>query len=279
MYGVEQVKLAVRLNPEKRPKKKRKIRAKAKGGGGRSAFGQRQPKQPHSSGMIQAAMADGSVDEEECRAIFRKFDADGSGELDTKELTGVIIQILKALQNKLCATITRNNRADALKDVATVQESFKEQIVHYQSEEGMAELSAGFDPDSDGSISEDEFLAAFPDFLSFLLGGSTPNGESELECEPQPQPEPELQDNPDATKAAIDARRDTGRHDAEAARLQQHMDARRADMEHTMAARKHEQEMEHRQQVHAQQLRQQRAQAKAQAELAQSKPQKEKPTK
>jgi hypothetical protein len=38
--------------------------------------------------------------------------------------------------------------------------------------------------------------------------------------------------------------------------------------------------MEHRQQVHAQQLRQQRAQAKAQAEMAQNKPTtKEKPSK
>ena len=53
-------------------------------------------------------MADGSVDEEECRGIFRKFDDDGSGELDTKELTKVIVSILEALRNKVCGAITRS---------------------------------------------------------------------------------------------------------------------------------------------------------------------------
>jgi hypothetical protein len=126
LHELQQVKLAVRLNPAARPKKKRKAKGGAGGAKSKSSFGsnlQRQgglhadlaqkPKRPRGSAMMQAAMADGSVDEEECRAIFRKFDADGSGELDTKELTGVIIQILKALQNKLCAALTRNNQANA----------------------------------------------------------------------------------------------------------------------------------------------------------------------
>ena len=79
------------------------------------------------------------------------------------------------MQNKLCAAITRKNQANAFKDITAVQESFKAQIARYRSEEGIAELSAEFDPDSDGAISEEEFLAAFPDFLSSLMGGSPPS--------------------------------------------------------------------------------------------------------
>ena len=60
------------------------------------------------------------------------------------------------------------------KEITAVQESFKEQIAHYRSEEGMTELANGFDPDSDGAISEEEFLDAFPGFLAFLNGGSPP---------------------------------------------------------------------------------------------------------
>ena len=121
--------------------------------------------------VFQAAMADGSVDEEECRGIFRKFDDDGSGELDTKELTKVIVSILEALRNKVCGAITRKNQKNAHKAVTAVQESFKEQIAHYKSPEGEAELAGGFDPDSDGSISEEEFLESFPAFMAFLIGG------------------------------------------------------------------------------------------------------------
>ena len=100
-----------------------------------------------------------------------------------RELTGVIIQILKTLQNKWCAaitqsrnhSITRNNQANAFTEITAVQDSFKEQIAHYRSDEGGAELAGGFDPDSDGAISEDEFIEAFPGFLAFLLGRDPPS--------------------------------------------------------------------------------------------------------
>ena len=75
--------------------------------------------------------------------------------------------------------------------------------------------------------------------------------------------------NVDATKAAIDARRDTGRFDAEAARLEQQM-----------AARTHAQEMDHRQAAHDQKLRHQESQARARAKMTRDQAQqKEKPNK
>jgi len=75
--------------------------------------------------------------------------------------------------------------------------------------------------------------------------------------------------NVDATKAAIDAKRDTGRFDAEAARMEQEM-----------AARSHAQDLEHRQAAHDQKLRHQEAQARARAKMMREQAQtKEKPTK
>ena len=75
--------------------------------------------------------------------------------------------------------------------------------------------------------------------------------------------------NVDATKAAIDARRDTGRYDAEAARMEQQM-----------AARSHAQDLEHRQAAHDQKLRHQEAQARARAKMMREQAQqKEKPNK
>jgi len=73
----------------------------------------------------------------------------------------------------------------------------------------------------------------------------------------------------DATKAAIDARRDTGRFDIETARMEQEM-----------AARSHAQDLEHRQAAHDQKLRHQESQARAKVKMMRDQNQpKEKPTK
>jgi hypothetical protein len=75
--------------------------------------------------------------------------------------------------------------------------------------------------------------------------------------------------NIDATKAAIDARRDTGRFDIETARMEQEM-----------AARSHAQDLEHRQAAHDQKLRHQESQARAKVKMMRDQNQpKEKPTK
>ena len=89
LHELQQVKLVVRLNPAAQPKRKKKGK-KSSGYGSNlhpSAMrpgAQSTSAQPRGKAMMQAAMADGSVDDGECRSIFRKFDADGSGELDTK---------------------------------------------------------------------------------------------------------------------------------------------------------------------------------------------------
>ena len=51
----------------------------------------------------RAALEDGSVDEEEAREIFQRFDRDGSQELSLKELTTVVVSILPQLKKKLVA--------------------------------------------------------------------------------------------------------------------------------------------------------------------------------
>ena len=53
--------------------------------------------------MLRAALEDGSVDEEEAREIFQRFDRDGSQELSLKELTTVVVSILTQLKKKLIA--------------------------------------------------------------------------------------------------------------------------------------------------------------------------------
>ena len=81
---------------DKKGKKKGKKKAKAK---------KTQKKQTSEKGqaMLRAALEDGSVDEEEAREIFQRFDRDGSQELSLKELTTVVVSILTQLKKKLIA--------------------------------------------------------------------------------------------------------------------------------------------------------------------------------
>jgi len=85
------------LSPDsKKDKKGKKGKKKAKAK-------KTQKKQTTEKGqaMLRAALEDGSVDEEEAREIFQRFDRDGSQELSLKELTTVVVSILTQLKKKL----------------------------------------------------------------------------------------------------------------------------------------------------------------------------------
>ena len=78
--------------------------------------------------------------------IFRKFDADGSGELDSGELQKVIVTILETLRNKACAAIMRKNKPGAGAEQKQVKENYAKLIAHYKSPRGSTEILAIFDP-------------------------------------------------------------------------------------------------------------------------------------
>ena len=168
----------------KKPKKKAQSRRYASNLARTKTRAEAKKKRPGAMILGAALVRTGVGVEGESRAIFRLFDADESGELSTPELTSVIVSILLSLKNKVAAAAREDHAEHQDEIIAAIhesQETFDKQIAYYQSAKGAEELSKGFDPDQDGSISEQEFLDAFPAFMMYLTGVDT--GEEEAEDE------------------------------------------------------------------------------------------------
>ena len=114
--------------------------------------------------LLMGAMDDGKMDEHESRQVFRAFDDDHSGSLDFTELRKVVISIFRvARDGKL-------ERATSQAETNNIKDGFKSILSHLQSDAGREQLRQTFDPTGDGSISEGEFIQAFPKFSETLSG-------------------------------------------------------------------------------------------------------------
>ena len=114
--------------------------------------------------LLMGAMDDGEMDEHESRQVFRAFDDDHSGSLDFTELRKVVISIFRvARDGKL-------ERATSQAETNNIKDGFKSILSHLQSDAGREQLRQTFDPTGDGSISEGEFIQAFPKFSETLSG-------------------------------------------------------------------------------------------------------------
>ena len=116
--------------------------------------------------MLKEAMADMRLDDQEAKRLFARFDLDGNGTLDPKELQAIVFGLVRAARENLIATERDVDRQSQIKT------GFKKVLQHYQSEEGSADMKDRFDPNGDGKVTQQEFLDALPDFIENMLAGA-----------------------------------------------------------------------------------------------------------
>eukprot|EP00470_Lotharella_oceanica_P000774 CAMPEP_0170175590 /NCGR_PEP_ID=MMETSP0040_2-20121228/8645_1 /TAXON_ID=641309 /ORGANISM="Lotharella oceanica, Strain CCMP622" /LENGTH=269 /DNA_ID=CAMNT_0010417633 /DNA_START=14 /DNA_END=823 /DNA_ORIENTATION=+ len=98
---------------------------------------------------LSQAMEDGTLDNAECKQLFKQYDKDSSGAIEREEIKNIIGDILKA-------------KGQDTKEVDEMMEIGG--FVHYEQQ-----LFKHFDSgDKDGKIDEQEFVSKFPSYVASI---------------------------------------------------------------------------------------------------------------